>query len=300
MKHLILFFFAAAVLAGCTKQSNPVTNFIYTHSDSALVGTMVGHVNLFDSKQYYYDPPSGHAGVIVSIEGTPFKATSDSSGKWEIKLLPAGTYTVDFTKGGYTLAKLEFYKFVGNGTDYVGSADLYQIPTLHPQITIGSFKDFYRVFYRDSLYTYPNGDTTTLAYVPDSVFLPAEVAQFTCSTTEYPIFGSTYIEMCFYLGKTDHIDPLDPNSYILQTPVTEPNRSSNPKDPYATKDLYDVSFYRDSLQMLGFKSGDKVYCMAVAGSWASRNTYYFDLGTYKNVYTGFSPIHSEVKNFILP
>lgn len=300
MKHLILFFFAAAVLAGCTKQSNPVTNFIYTHSDSSLVGSMVGHVNLFGSKQYYSDAPSGHAGVVVSIEGTPFKATSDSSGKWEIKFLPAGTYTIDFTKNGYSLAKQEFYRFIGNGTDYLGSEDLYQLPALHPQLVTRSFRDSYRRFYRDSLYTYPNGDTATFAYVPDSVFLPSEVAQFTCSTTEYPISGGLYLEMCIYIGKTEHIDPLDPNSYVLQTLLVEPNRSSKPNDPYMSKDLYDMSFYKDSLQMLGFRSGDKVFCMAVAGTWASRNTYYYDLNTNKNVYTGFSPIHSDVKNFILP
>jgi hypothetical protein len=94
-----------------------------------------------------------------------------------------------------------------------------------------------------------------------------------------------YIVMSLFLGKLPNPDPFDPNSYSVRI---SPNG-------------YDFLVHKDSLYAAGFKADDKIYCMVAAETeQCAYNGFYFDISSGKNVYTGYSPIHSEVKNFILP
>jgi hypothetical protein len=306
MQHIhfrVLLIFALALAAGiifssCSKESNPVTNYIYTHSDSALVGDMVGFVDLYDStySSYIYGRVSGHSEATISIDGTPFTATSDSIGKWTMKNIPAGTYNITISKSGYAMVKLIAYKFIGNGTDFLERISLYKVPLLHPDLVTRPFYDYYTYFWRDTLYV-DRGDT--IRYAQDSVYHPLGIATFTGSVAEdfsYGDIGHRYMD--FYLGKTENIDPLDPNSFIYTTGPLDANRNSDPNSFLA--DLYDLNLFRDSLYMLGFNSGEKIYIAAYVCTAPCRYIYFTDINTGKHIYTGFSPIHSEVRNFILP
>jgi len=63
---------------------------------------------------------------------------------------------------------------------------------------------------------------------------------------------------------------------------------------------FTFDIYRDTLYKVGFKSGENVYAISVAGGDVCEYSFYMDVATGKPVYTGFSPIHSEVKSFVLP
>jgi hypothetical protein len=299
MKKIILLLFGIAVFTSCTKQSDPVTNYIYTHSDSALVGDMVGFVDLYDSTytSYIYGIVSGHEGAVVSLDGTPFHTTTDSLGKWTLKNIPAGTYNISITKDGYALIKEVAYKFIGNGTDYLGRFTLLKIPLLHPEIVIRPFHDYYSYGWHDTLYVTSYGDT--IKYSRDSTFHPLAAATFTGKIDENISYGNIGSrQMSFYLGKTDHIDPLDPNSFIYNSGPMESNAYSNKS--LTSPDLYEINFFKDSLTALGFKSGDRIFIAAYVCTWPCKYAYYTDINTGKTIYTGFSPAHSGVQNFILP
>jgi hypothetical protein len=299
MKKIIFIFVTAALLSSCTKQSNPVTNYIYTHSDSGLVGDMVGFIDLYDTtySSYLYGRVSGHSGATVSLDGTPFSAVSDSNGKWILKNIPAGTYNITFAKPGYALEKGISYKFLGNGTDFLGRAKLYKVPLLHPNFITRPFHDYYIYTYRDTTIVSGGGDTIQ-SYIKDSLFVPLGAATFTGVVLENPSYGDIqYRFIAMYLGKTDHIDPLDPNSFFYNTGPIDANGYSNPN---VSADLYNFTLYRDSLYDMGFKSGDKIYAIAYVCNYTCRYVYYPDINTGKNIYTGFSPIHSDVKSFIVP
>jgi hypothetical protein len=288
MKYFILFFFAIAIFAGCTKQSNPVTNYIYTHSDSALVGDMVGYVSLYDSTYFNFEnyiPNTNSSGVTISLDGMPFKTMSDSTGRWMMKNIPAAIYNIAYNKPGFATEKQISYPFIGNGTGFIGKINLYQVPILHPSLVIRPFADGKEGIIKDTFYININGDTV-IYRKQDSIFTHNGVAVFTGSASESNN-GEMSISFSLFLGKTPNLDPRDPNSYI--TKLLPSDYTNN------------FRIYRDSLYDAGFKASDQVYCILAAETQQCfYYAYYFDINTGKNIYTGFSPIHSDVKNFILP
>jgi len=282
----------AEMFYGCSKESNPVTNYIYTHSDSALVGTMVGYVQLYDSSYQNWINSifiSNSSGVLVSIEGTPFKTTTDSTGRWKLSNIPAGTYTIQFSKQGFAMQKIVAYKFIGNGTDLVNTQYLYQIPTLHSSIVLRQFEDVNEARAIDTIYIYPNGDT--LHYqVFDSVLVTQGRAIFSGSIKEN--LGFMEVMVNIFLSRSSAIDPKDPSTFTVMSRFTRIIYHGN----YSA----DISFYRDSLYSAGFKPGDKIYCLAGAMTMQNEYSNYFDIDKGKFIYTGFSPYYSDVKSFILP
>src|SRR5438128_2327425 len=92
---------------------------------SSLKGDMAGYVLAADSNSIASNGIVGadtlnNAGVTISIDGTPFSAVTDSSGRWGMQNVPAGTYDISFRKNGYALWKRIAYHFIGNGFDYLG------------------------------------------------------------------------------------------------------------------------------------------------------------------------------------
>ena len=43
--------------------------------------------------------------VLVTLEGTGFETLTDTAGKWTLNLVPKGTYTISYSKPGYSIAK---------------------------------------------------------------------------------------------------------------------------------------------------------------------------------------------------
>ncbi|MDD8018684.1 MAG: carboxypeptidase-like regulatory domain-containing protein, partial [Bacteroidota bacterium] len=109
------------------------------------VGSIGGYVFLKDTANTFL---LDRRGVISSLEGFVSKAdTSDSTGHWQIDSVVSGTYTVVFSKLGFSTAKNPGLQFVGNGT-------MYSNPTLF-QIT-----NFTVTF----LDTMASGDSTTIGF----------------------------------------------------------------------------------------------------------------------------------------
>ena len=111
MKQLtiILGLLACVVAYGC-KSSNPVTA-------STQTGDLTGRMALIDTTQRYVQDRSG---VIVQVEGTLFSAVSDTAGYWTIKNLPSATYSISFSKPGYSTWKNTSFEFVGGGLTWFG------------------------------------------------------------------------------------------------------------------------------------------------------------------------------------
>jgi hypothetical protein len=90
-----------------------------------LYGNMTGTVQLYDS--LYFERMQNNVGVKVSLEGTNFSSITDSNGMWIINNVPSGTYTIVYQKKNFASMKNIGHQFIGNGTDYLGSQDLYKL-----------------------------------------------------------------------------------------------------------------------------------------------------------------------------
>ena len=65
------------------------------------------------------------AGATVSLDSTSFSAITDSAGKFVIKNVPAGSYTVSYTKNGYGTIKQNYHDYQGGGNYLLLSVNLY-------------------------------------------------------------------------------------------------------------------------------------------------------------------------------
>ncbi|HVK40130.1 MAG TPA: carboxypeptidase-like regulatory domain-containing protein [Candidatus Kapabacteria bacterium] len=106
----VLLVLGVLVATGCERDDDddPV-------SPNDRTGAIVGIVQLIDSGQY----ARYHAGVTVSISGTAHVATSDSTGRWIMTGVPAGVYTFELSKPGYTRDYLVRQQVVGRDTLFV-------------------------------------------------------------------------------------------------------------------------------------------------------------------------------------
>ena len=94
---------AFAVFCGC-KDTN-TTQVIYT--GDAIPGTLVGNGNLYDTVwdnfSRNYAEIDDRSNVLVSLEGTTFKTTTNKKGEWRIENVPPGTYNILFQKDDYII-----------------------------------------------------------------------------------------------------------------------------------------------------------------------------------------------------
>ena len=58
-------------------------------------------------------------GVIARLEGTTIADTSDSTGRWRLDSVSSGSYTVAFSRTGYSTMKFPGTQIVGNGEYYI-------------------------------------------------------------------------------------------------------------------------------------------------------------------------------------
>ncbi|NQT64416.1 MAG: hypothetical protein HQ556_15750 [Candidatus Marinimicrobia bacterium] len=91
-----------------------------------LSGSLSGYVRLESVEEY---PLENRSGVTILIEEPGMETISEDDGSWTIKDLTTGTYTIHFSKDGFSYARVYGYEFVGGGADYFTTETrLYQIP----------------------------------------------------------------------------------------------------------------------------------------------------------------------------
>jgi hypothetical protein len=83
---------------------------------------------------YMGRPVSDKSGITVSLEGTSISAKSDQTGKWTLSNVPAGVYTISFSKSDYSTNKVVAYQFVGNGTAFIPATYIPQEPPFKSNI----------------------------------------------------------------------------------------------------------------------------------------------------------------------
>ena len=85
-----------------------------------LTGTIRGFVTL-RKENGTFDPIRNKVSVL--IEGTAITDTSDSTGRWQLDSVSSGSYTIAFSRPGYSTMKYFGLQFIGNG-------EMYLYPTL--------------------------------------------------------------------------------------------------------------------------------------------------------------------------
>ena len=70
-----------------------------------------------------------YAGTTVSLKGTSFSAITDTLGKWTLKNVPAGIYTLLYAKPGFDTGGYSKHKYSGAGTDFVDDGYIIRMPT---------------------------------------------------------------------------------------------------------------------------------------------------------------------------
>lgn len=66
--------------------------------------------------------------VLVKLEGTGFETLTDTAGRWTLNLIPKGTYTVSYSKPGYSQAKRFSIRTDGAMPLIISPMTLVQIP----------------------------------------------------------------------------------------------------------------------------------------------------------------------------
>lgn len=66
--------------------------------------------------------------VLVKLEGTGFETLTDTAGRWTLNLVPKGSYTISYSKPGYTTSKRYSIRIDGAMPMIINPMTLVQIP----------------------------------------------------------------------------------------------------------------------------------------------------------------------------
>jgi hypothetical protein len=287
MKHIpVLLLFALALLAGI------IFSGCKEVTSSGIPGDIAGTLQVLDTNNAFLKDNSG---VRVSLEGTSYSTISNSDGKWSLTNIPAGTYTIVFSKENYATQKEQNFSFSGNGTYYYSlggkTTYFYPIPNLFPNIVLRPFVDYIQIVAKDSSYTDSIGKIHRV-YYDDTIITSLGATIF--SSRSQRLYHNASVETGFYFSKVQNIDPLNPDSYNYM-------QIASNNDGTDTTGIAQLSLLKAQLLNSKFISGDLIYCCAFATTYASiARSNWFDPATNKTIYSGFSTHHSEVKSFILP
>jgi len=261
-------------------------------SSSGSPGNIIGYVQVYDTN---YKLISNFSGVKVSLEGAPYSTLSDASGKWQLSNVPAGTYGIVFSKDGYATQKQYDFEFTGNGTYYYSIAPnstvraMMPFPNLYPDLVLRPFEDEVQVNYVKDSVTIDSLSAAHHHYIYDTIITKLEVAIFS-SRSKYSYIGTRVVPVLVF-AKDKNLDPANASTYLLAS-----SDYSNNQD---TSGAHNLTVLRSSLLNAGFHSNDSVYCCAFAGTLYSIFTWTDPL-TNRDIYSGLSPYHSEVRSFLLP
>ncbi len=112
----ILFLILLSAFASCSSPSDPPAT---TSSGEKLEGTVAAYAS---GTPISLSP----TGIQISIQGTAYQATADTSGHFEIDNIPAGVYNIIFWKPGFDSMIYPVHHIIGAGTDIINDAYLVQ------------------------------------------------------------------------------------------------------------------------------------------------------------------------------
>lgn len=135
--------------AGCTPPAG--------EPGKPVSGTMRGYCAVYDTTfTYYRTLLADKSGVAVELEGTTLRTTTDATGTWVLKDIPAGSYTVRLSKPGFSTMRLPDMQCTGG--------DITAAPVALTRLTgFYLFTEFDRT-----------GNTTGYAATISAVFAPPE------------------------------------------------------------------------------------------------------------------------------
>jgi len=220
-----------------------------------LTGTMTGFALLVKSNG---SQPARRDSVAVSVDETSMEAISDSTGTWSIPGMETGTYSLSFSRPGYSSNKLVQVQFTGGATKDVGTVYLCQDPAF-------SVKTL-------SLLGHVRTDSTT-------VHLGIQLTDSTVSGPYAPY------RVFLFLG-TDSSASSDPNHY--QSVISYTMSFQKGIDSTTIK-LTPTTFTAN-----GFSAGSQVFIAAYTANAGTTNSSYLDPGTGRTIYTNLNPSRSNV------
>jgi hypothetical protein len=278
---IIIIFLAIGVAFNSCKQSTSVITS----------GEILGAVQLFDTTN---NSIANAEGVKVSVEGGSQFTLTNSAGNFSLSGLPDGEIILIFSKSGFAEVRNTVQiNSAGYSVNY-GTQHLYTISHLSPDIVLRPFEPcFIKYNFRDTqIFSNEAGGHFLHVWVYDSLYEDFGISQFSSRILDAPNNAGSYgASIKIYFGAQDSITPTDPGTFAFSSEILTVDNS----DGLAT-----MNIYRDSLLHHGFQSNSKIYCAAFAAGLLTQNQFYTDKTTGQNIYTGFSPIHSEIRNFILP
>ncbi|UYZ58751.1 carboxypeptidase-like regulatory domain-containing protein [Hymenobacter latericus] len=212
--------------AGCgSKRQDP------TPPVAATTTSIAGVVQTEDEQLQ----PLSKAGVLVTLEGTAIRATTDANGAYLLDNVPLGRHVLNLSRPG-----LGTMRYEANITDLV--------PRTMPPVLL-SEQSSTRVT-----------DLKSVGKTPYS--LASEVAAYECTVAYnaqlYPAPKKYAIRL--YVGKTADVSN---TSYLQATQYSQLADVTSPATPGTGR--FRLAFYDNELRQLGFAKGDRVY-VAVYGS----------------------------------
>jgi len=107
----------AVIAFGCKDSSTSASN--------EVTGTLRGTVQLVNENGL---GEHNNSGVLIQCEDFPYSTYSDSSGRWELNDLPTRTYSLSFSKTGYSTWKNTSFGFIAGGIVNYGKTTLSKPP----------------------------------------------------------------------------------------------------------------------------------------------------------------------------
>jgi hypothetical protein len=292
-KYFFLVVIISMSFIGCEKSM--------TESSGGGTGTVNGFFKVMGLDGW---PAFDNRGIYVRLLGTNYQDTTDSLGNWTFKDIPAGVYSLEYSKEGYVSQTYQNVTVYRNSVSYYENPHMRFYLHLEPNllsckdIITAPFKDEVLIIEYDSTYFDPAKNHDTTVHKKKNVITPNEIALFSV-TISVPQISERYSTISLpalchlFFSRSELINPNDTShesgiSFHTTRSIRE-NRSQ----------ALTISVRRSELLKAGYHSGDIIYCSAHAMTEELRE-YQWD--PQERIYQRgpFSIHHSQPVSFILP
>ncbi len=283
---------------GCSE--DPVAS----NSNNSGLGTLVGKVYIYDA---FANWVPNQTGVTVTLEGTSYTTTSDSTGIWTITNIPSGTYVVVYSKSGYVSKKVFNIIVADRGTYYLNTQYSYHsiLPNTDylsaKNLVLRPFEDKIINYYADSIINKPPDSTYTIKVLRTRIE-PMEVTTFSFRLYS-DLDPSKYMNKIYnlkYMLLFSRDSTSDYKGWSQFKYSSSLNWVSVP--PVSLNDT-SVSITIEKKFLLrpymNFTAGERIYVMGVVMP-QSFDSYYDDPTNQKTIPPGISPNHTEIRGFVIP
>ncbi|HET9135478.1 MAG TPA: carboxypeptidase-like regulatory domain-containing protein [Candidatus Kapabacteria bacterium] len=247
---VLLMLLLATILSACSDSNSSTTS----SSGDGVTGDLIGSVTLFD---YRGRSMSDKSGVLIQCEGTSYSAVSASDGSWVIHNLPTRNYSIAYSKDGFSTYKVTTYQYIGGNVQRIDGTVLRQ--PCRFTMTIDGF------IMAKSDTTITNDSTGG-----HSTNRTGNIYSHTSDDTP----DSVYVYATYLFGRSESMNPLDPNSYVVQVDVSNPYPNKTPGQVNFSATMQYTTFSK-------FKPGERIYVVAYP---------YLGLTSYYDVRTGVASI----------